>query len=555
MAEYSFPFENIDTTEEQFSQWASNFQETGVQGSPLETQLEVSAEGSTLEVEVAAGQAFIRGHYYINNEPLTIAVPSAGVNTRIDIVVLELNPEENTIVAKLIQGTAVVSSPVAPTLTQTSTGVYQLPLAQITIPNSTLAITSGMLTDLRRFMGQRFGLWTTATRPTNPTTNTTIGYNTTIGKHEYWDGVSWTEFGGGSGGGLNYLETTPGTSAITLESGWYTLHSNTPGYVLVNGVAANETPKIVKYTTSLTSLEFLPSGGVLESAISAPDSGTTTNPLVLTFGNGLYVSGTGTNIARSSDARTWTRSITNFGATIFGIAYGAGVYVAAGASGTLRSSTDAITWTTRTSGFGTTNIDALTFGTIYVAGGVSGIMTTSTDGITWTTRTSGFGTNAITALYYGNNLYLAGGAAGTLTTSTDAITWTTRSSGTTRQINGFTYGGGLYVLVGRNGAINTSTDAITWTSRSAGTTNDLQAVAYGNNSYLLVGNSGVYRNSSDAITWLTGSTATNVNFTSVIHQNNLFVAGNGGSSAQYRLSVTYPEYFLTLKANTPIVSL
>jgi hypothetical protein len=194
MAEQSFPFENIDTTESQFSEWATNFQETGVQGSPTGTELGITVTGSDLNLTIAAGQAFIRGHYYINTDNLVLAVPSAGVNTRIDIVVVELDPEANTIVTKIVSGTAVASDPVAPTLTQSATGIYQLPIATLTIPTSTVALTAGMLVDTRTFMGNRVGIWTTATRPANPTAYQTLGYNTTSEIHEYWNGSTWGSF-------------------------------------------------------------------------------------------------------------------------------------------------------------------------------------------------------------------------------------------------------------------------------------------------------------------------------------------------------------------------
>ena len=194
MAEQSFPFENIDTTESQFSEWATNFQETGVQGSPTGTELGITVTGSDLNLTIAAGQAFIRGHYYINTSDLVLAVPSAGVNTRIDIVVVELDPEGNTIVTKIVSGTAVAADPVAPTLTQSATGIYQLPISTLTIPTSTVAITAGMLVDTRTFMGHRVGIWTTATRPANPTAYQTLGYNTTSEIHEYWNGSTWGSF-------------------------------------------------------------------------------------------------------------------------------------------------------------------------------------------------------------------------------------------------------------------------------------------------------------------------------------------------------------------------
>jgi hypothetical protein len=192
MAEVSFPFENVDVSETQFGQWASNFQDYGVKGVPGDSNLLVSGDNSGLQVRVAAGEAFVRGHYYQNTAQATVALTTAGANTRIDAIVLELDLTTNGVTLKAVPGTAVPSSPVAPALTQTTSGIYQLLLAYVTIPNNTTSITAGMVTDLRKFMGQRVGIWTTVTRPSNPVANATIGYNTTLGFHEYWTGSTWT---------------------------------------------------------------------------------------------------------------------------------------------------------------------------------------------------------------------------------------------------------------------------------------------------------------------------------------------------------------------------
>jgi hypothetical protein len=100
----------------------------------------------------------------------------------------------NGVTLKAVPGAAVLSGPTAPTLTQTTSGIYQMLLAYVTIPNNTTSITAGMVTDLRRFMGKRIGIWTTATRPTNPTAQHTIGFNNTLGIHEVWNGTAWVAF-------------------------------------------------------------------------------------------------------------------------------------------------------------------------------------------------------------------------------------------------------------------------------------------------------------------------------------------------------------------------
>lgn len=149
MAQTSWPFESIDTSETQFSQWARNIGE-GVKGSSLGTELKVTA-GTGLQVNVAAGQAMVRGHYYSSNAVETLTHSAANAtNPRIDAVVLELDPTANTILLKIVTGTA-AGSPVAPTLTQTDAGVWQQLLATVLIAAGSSAVNT--VTDARTFLG------------------------------------------------------------------------------------------------------------------------------------------------------------------------------------------------------------------------------------------------------------------------------------------------------------------------------------------------------------------------------------------------------------------
>jgi hypothetical protein len=145
-----------------------------------------------MQVRVAAGEAFVRGHYYQNTAQATVTLGTANAtNPRIDAIVLELDLSLNKIALKAVQGTA-AASPTAPTLTQTTTGVYQMLLAYVSVAAADTSITAGEVTDARTFMGQRVGVWTTATRPANPVAKATIGYNTSLGFHEYWTGSAWS---------------------------------------------------------------------------------------------------------------------------------------------------------------------------------------------------------------------------------------------------------------------------------------------------------------------------------------------------------------------------
>jgi len=594
MAEQSFPFENIDTTESQFSEWATNFQETGVQGSPTGTELGITVTGSDLNLTIAAGQAFIRGHYYINTSDLVLAVTSAGVNTRIDIVVVELDPEANTIVTKIVSGEAVSADPVAPTLTQSATGIYQLPISTLTLPASTVAITAGMLVDTRTFMGNRIGIWTTATRPANPTAYQTLGYNTTIESHESWNGTAWVgffdpitaegdlvvgddtgqasrlgvgandqvltvvsgspEWADGGAGGNYYNITAAGTYTVSLAAGLYSVAST--GEVTVGGVSVDGNLGLVNYASDITSI-VAPEGGTTWTTRTSGFGTTTINGV--TFGDGLYVAvGSSGKLTTSTDGITWTTRTSGFGTTtINGVTFGDGLYVAVGSSGKLTTSTDGITWTTRTSGFGSTSIYGVGYGDgLYVAVGNSGTLATSTDGTTWTTRTSGFGSTAIYGVTYGDGLYVAVGRDGKLTTSTDGTTWTTRTSGFgDSHIYALTYGDGLYVAVGSSGTLTTSTDGITWTTRTSGFgSTSIRGVTFGDELYVAVGNSGTLATSTDGITWTTrtsgfGSTG----IVGVTYGDGLYVAV--GSSGTLTTSLAFIEIALSLELKSPITTL
>jgi len=592
MAEQSFPFENIDTTEAQFSEWATNFQETGVQGSPTGTELGITVTGSDLNLTIAAGQAFIRGHYYINTDDLVLAVTSAGTNTRIDIVVVELDPEANTIVTKIVSGEAVSADPVAPTLTQSATGIYQLPISTLTIPTSTVAITAGMLVDTRTFMGHRIGIWTTATRPANPTAYQTLGYNTTIESHESWNGTAWVGFfdpittegdlvvGDGTGqasrlgvgaddqvltvvdgapawadggaGGNYYNITAGGTYTVSLAAGLYSYASTAP--VTVGGVSLSGNG-LENYASTITSIQAANDGATWTTRTSGFGS---TSIRGVTYGDGLYVAvGESGKLTTSTDGTTWTTRTSGFGSTnILGVTYGDGLYVAVGDDGTLTTSPDGTTWTTRTSGFGSTNILGVTYGDgLYVAVGLSGKLTTSPDGTTWTTRTSGFGTTNIYGVTYGDELYVAVGLSGKLTTSPDGTTWTTRTSGFgSTNILGVTYGDGLYVAVGYTGTLTTSTDGTTWTTRTSGFgTTTIRGVTYGDGLYVAVGESGKLTTSTDGTTWTTRTSGFGTTrIYDVTYGDGLYVAvGNDGDLTTSEFEALY----LSLEIKSPVTTL
>jgi hypothetical protein len=187
MALTSFPFDDQDTTEGQYTTLFRELQDTGVVGSQDSDALSVSAHPTQLRAVVQPGAMIVRGHMLVLDEELEVALEPAGESVRYDLLVAKLDPAENGIDIVAITGT---SNTAGPTPEQTDTDVWEEPLALLRVnPGSSVINT---VTDLRRFAGSRVGCWTTDTRPANPRKGQTIGYNVTLGYHEFWDGSQWT---------------------------------------------------------------------------------------------------------------------------------------------------------------------------------------------------------------------------------------------------------------------------------------------------------------------------------------------------------------------------
>lgn len=192
MAQTSWPFDSADTTESQYSDIFKRLATNGVYGDDASTVLKVFGDSSGMNVKVPIGYAYVRGFMYYNDAQLTQTIAASTSQPRIDLVVLKLDPTANSIVVAVKQGTP-AASPVAPALTQTDTGVYEMPLAQVTVGASVATIAAAAVTDMRSFMSSPFGKWSTAGRPTTNRRGD-AGFNTTTGIPEYWDGAAWQSF-------------------------------------------------------------------------------------------------------------------------------------------------------------------------------------------------------------------------------------------------------------------------------------------------------------------------------------------------------------------------
>lgn len=104
--------------------------------------------GTGMTVSVAAGRAWIEGYLYLLDAPKTLIISNADAsNGRKDIVVLRLDLTTRTITVLVVEGTP-SATPAAPVITRTA-DVYDLELAEISIPAGTSAITQALITDKR----------------------------------------------------------------------------------------------------------------------------------------------------------------------------------------------------------------------------------------------------------------------------------------------------------------------------------------------------------------------------------------------------------------------
>ncbi|USH45861.1 minor tail protein [Streptomyces phage VieEnRose] len=187
MAQSSYPFDGQATTESQFSQFFRQLQDTGVASSASATDLKVSADSSGMNVAVQPGFAIVRGHAYLSTAAETVTIPAADSSARIDIVVLRLDPTANSITLEVVKGTAGAG---APSLTQTDTDTYEFALASVAVGANVTTISPANVTDLRRFTGQRLGVWANDSRPTDPKLGR-LGLNTNTSQWEWWNGAAW----------------------------------------------------------------------------------------------------------------------------------------------------------------------------------------------------------------------------------------------------------------------------------------------------------------------------------------------------------------------------
>lgn len=164
----------------------------GLIGDPSDAPL-VSASGSAMQVSLAASRyAQVRGHGWTSGATavtLSIGANSSG-NTRIDLAVLGLDRSTWNVTAYVKAGTP-ASSPVAPALqTDTGdTGIYEIPLAEVTVLNGASVIAADKV-KTRHWYARADGVASAGvdTRPPSPSPGMCLWES---GTKYVWNGTVW----------------------------------------------------------------------------------------------------------------------------------------------------------------------------------------------------------------------------------------------------------------------------------------------------------------------------------------------------------------------------
>ncbi|SMB29694.1 exported protein of unknown function [Sterolibacterium denitrificans] len=232
---------------------------------------------------------------------------------------------------------------------------------------------------------------------------------------------------------------------------------------------------------------------------------------------------------------TWTSLTNPTTANLHAVDYG-GVYLAAGAAGTILRSTDGTTWAKQTSGTSKTLYGLANNGANgYVAVGEIGTILSSLGGESWTSSASGTIRNLNAVIYTGSR-WIAVGNAGTILISLNALNWTSISAPTTQNLNGLTLGWDattatpMLIAVGDAGTQLTSLDnGMNWVKSTINAGFNFKAITYGSQ-FITVGNWGTIYTSSDGGTWTrqTSNTLSLLNAAAYSSSGNIAVVGNGG---------------------------
>ncbi|MFD2368658.1 tandem-95 repeat protein [Brevibacillus sp. GCM10020057] len=190
-------------------------------------------------------------------------------------------------------------------------------------------------------------------------------------------------------------------------------------------------------------------------------------------GSGGKIFTSNANSARSG----WSPRVSGVNENLWSIAYdGSKGYVAVGDGGRVLVSTNGTTWVPKSLPAGASDtLYGVAYGDgMFAIASQTGKIYTSPDGNTWSSAYNG--SSPLNGIQYGNGTFIAVGS-NEIITSGDGLSW--NRSSVAGEMYGAAYGNGKYVAVGAGGKLLVSMDGQNWlTTESSGTNEDLYAIAY-----------------------------------------------------------------------------
>jgi hypothetical protein len=259
----------------------------------------------------------------------------------------------------------------------------------------------------------------------------------------------------------------------------------------------------------------------------------------IAFGNGLFVvlatdghiDGdrycNGSTVFTSTDGKNWVRSYTNNCSGFFRLAYGGGLFVAAG-DGVVATSADAIHWSEHPAAVPSYPLNLCFVRNSFYVLGYGGALVKSTDGTNWISQThhAGFYFSSIAT---GNGVFVVVGGNGTILRSNDGREWSEPSSPTTNFLRAVAHTGKKFVAVGERATVLASMDGDAWRKVPTQVKVDLRGIASGDGKIVAVGGdtNAVVLLSTNLDQWVTISLTNQVPFFTATYGGGLFVAAGG----------------------------
>ena len=237
----------------------------------------------------------------------------------------------------------------------------------------------------------------------------------------------------------------------------------------------------------------------------------------IAWGNGLFVAAgraqsTGAGVTTvSADGVLWHATEWGVVASPQGLAFGNGRFVLCPGgwmAGAVWVSSNGLAWASNSMPAGCA-FKCAAFGQgrfVALASDIPGAWT-SPDGVDWVcdpaslADPSGRMILETRALAFGGGRFLAAGARGGMAVSTNGAGWTILSPGGSGGLRSAAKGNGLAVAVGEAGLVLTSPDGLAWTRQPAPTAATLRSVVFGGGSFVAVTDSGRALLSADGAGW------------------------------------------------------